>query len=324
MLHYALLAAIAFVCETIDSSLGGGYGTILTPVLFFMGYEPLEIVPLILVSEMFTGLGAGVFHHVVGNVDLRPGSKPFKIGIIMGLCAIAGSIIAVYSAFNLPKNVVKGYIAFLIVSLGLFNLLSLRTTFPFSWKKIVGLGFLASFNKGLSGGGYGPLIVGGQILSGLSPRNAVGITSFAEGLTCVVGIITYIAFSGSLMNLNWALGGSLLAGATLSVPFSVNLVKIIDEHLLRSLIAWTITILGLATFYQTFGKLFVFENIPLIFLAVLIALPLGYTLGKKTRSRDKSAGVPVQTEDPRVPYGKKESGEALSALPDERGAAPCR
>lgn len=324
MLHYIFLAAIAFVCETIDSSLGGGYGTILTPVLFFMGYEPIEIVPLILVSEMFTGLGAGVFHHVAGNVDLRPGSKLFTIGLIMGLCAIAGSTIAVYSAFNLPKNVIKGYIAFLIVSLGLFNLLSLRTTFQFSWKKIVGLGFLASFNKGLSGGGYGPLIVGGQILSGLSPRNAVGITSFAEGLTCVVGIITYSAFSGSLLNLDWALGGALLAGAMLSVPFSVNLVKVIDEHLLRSLIAWTITILGLAAFYQTFGHLFVLDNAPLVFLAIILSLPLGYTLGKRTRTRDKSAGVPVKTEDPRFPYVSENKDESPANPSSEGDVAPCR
>ncbi len=310
IVQYILLGVIAFVCETIDSSLGGGYGTILIPVLFLMGYEPLEVVPLILVSEMFTGLAAGFFHHVVGNVDLKPGSKPFKIGVILGLCAVAGSFVAVFFAFTLPKNVVKGYIAFLIISLGLLNLLSLRTTFPFSWHKIIGLGFLASFNKGLSGGGYGPLIVGGQILSGLSPRNAVGITSFAEGLTCVVGIATYVAFNGGVLNLNWELGGALLTGAMLSVPLSVNLVKLIDECLMRSLIAWTITALGLAAFCQTFGHLLVFENTPLVVLAVLLALPLGFTAGKSLSVKKREGCVPVRNED----------GESLS----ESGITRCR
>ena len=317
-MQYVILGTIAFACETIDSSLGGGYGTILIPVLFLMGYEPLEVVPLILVSEMFTGLAAGYFHHVVGNVDLKPGSKSFKIGVIMGLCAVVGSVFAVFFAFKLPTIVVKGYIAFLIISLGLFNLLSLRTTFPFSWRKIAGLGLLASFNKGLSGGGYGPLIVGGQILSGLNPRNAVGITSFAEGLTCVAGILAYISFSGSPMNLNWALGASLLAGAMLSVPFSVNLVKVIDERLLRSLIAWTITALGLAAFHQTFGYLFVFDNLPLLFLVVIVSLPIGYTLGKKARSSEGGSGASMRTEDTRIPLGEEKTTETIAVLPNER------
>lgn len=285
LLHYVSIGVIAFFCETIDSTLGGGYGTILTPVLLFMGYEPMQVVPLILISEIFTGLGAGFTHHMVGNVNLKPGSKGFKIGWIMAACGIVGSIVAVYCAFNLPKAVVKGYIAFLILGLGLFNLLSLETSFRFSWKKIVGLGLLASFNKGLSGGGYGPLIVGGQLLSGLPPKNAVGITSFAEGLTCIVGITTYMIFNGSIMNLDWALGAALLTGAVLSVPFSVNLVKVIDERRLRKLIAITIAVLGFATFFKTFNHLFVFGNLPLVILAVFVAMPLGYFLGKKVQHK---------------------------------------
>jgi len=280
-LHYVFIGCIAFICETIDSSLGGGYGTILTPVLLFMGFEPLDIVPLILVSELITGLTAGISHHRMGNVDLRPGAKPFKIALVLSLCGIMGAVIAVFSALNLPKTVIKGYIAFLIMFLGVFNLLALEMSFKFSWKKIMGLGMLASFNKALSGGGYGPLIVGGQLLSGLKAKNAVGITSLAEGLTCLVGIVVYLLMNGTGLFFNWHLGLALTAGALLSVPFSVNLVRLVDEKLLRRGIAVTILILGFATFYKTFHALFCIHNLPLAVFFVIIALPLGYFLGKK-------------------------------------------
>jgi hypothetical protein len=38
---------------------------------------------------------------------------------------------------------------------------------------LLGLGLLGSFNKGLSGGGYGPLLTIGQILSGVNAKSAV-------------------------------------------------------------------------------------------------------------------------------------------------------
>jgi len=45
-----ILILICFVCELMDSSLGMGYGTTLTPILLAIGYEPLQIVPTILLS----------------------------------------------------------------------------------------------------------------------------------------------------------------------------------------------------------------------------------------------------------------------------------
>jgi uncharacterized membrane protein YfcA len=63
---------LAFTCELVDSTLGMGYGTTLTPLLLLLGHEPAEIVPAVLLSEFVTGVLAGLFHHEFGNVDLRP------------------------------------------------------------------------------------------------------------------------------------------------------------------------------------------------------------------------------------------------------------
>ena len=66
------MVVMAFICEYMDSTLGMGYGTTLTPVLLIMGYEPLQVVPAVLVSELFSGLLAGALHHKEGNVDFKP------------------------------------------------------------------------------------------------------------------------------------------------------------------------------------------------------------------------------------------------------------
>ena len=61
------IALLAFVAEYVDSTLGMGYGTTLTPVLLAFGYEPMQVVPAVLLSELFTGLLAGLAHHSAGT-----------------------------------------------------------------------------------------------------------------------------------------------------------------------------------------------------------------------------------------------------------------
>jgi hypothetical protein len=242
------LALIAFVCEYVDSSLGMGYGTTLTPLLLILGFEPLQIVPAVLVSEFLTGVAAGVMHHELGNVDLRPGTRDFKVAAVLAACSVVGTVGAVILAATLPGWAVKIYIGVLVLSAGIFILLTQRRTFQFSWKKLVGLGTLAAFNKGISGGGYGPLVTGGQVLAGVRSKTAVGITSLAEGLTCLVGLIAYaLTSSGSI---DWRLVPAMAIGALLSVPLAGITVKWMGEARLRLAVGIAVTLLGGWTLYN--------------------------------------------------------------------------
>ena len=257
---------LAFFCEYIDSTLGMGYGTTLTPVLLLMGYSPLQVVPVVLISELFSGLLAGFLHHREGNVNLKPKTldpyiitqrlrdlgyiesfrrgfpKHLRVALLLTLCSIVGTVSAVFLAVNLPKFWVKLYIGVLVLAMGIVILFCLNKSFKFSWKKITGLGLLASFNKGISGGGYGPLVTGGQILSGVDGKSAVGITSLAEGLTCIVGIISYILIAKNPLDLN--LAPFIITGAIFSVPFSAKSVKLITEKKIKLSIAVLTIILG--------------------------------------------------------------------------------
>ncbi len=264
---------LAFFCEYVDSTLGMGYGTTLTPVLLIIGYSPLQVVPVVLISELISGLLAGFLHHREGNVDLKPKTldpyiiaqrlrelgyvesfrrglpKHLRVALLLTLCSVVGTVLAVVLAVNLPKFWIKLYIGILVFSMGLVVLFCLNKTFKFSWKKITGLGLVASFNKGISGGGYGPLVTGGQILSGVEGKSAVGITSLAEGLTCIVGILSYILISKNPLDLR--LAPFIIVGAVLSVPFSTKSVKRITEKKLKLVIALLTIILGGFTIIQT-------------------------------------------------------------------------
>lgn len=239
------LLLLALVCEYVDSSLGMGYGTTLTPILLLMGYEPTQIVPSVLLSELLTGVLAGVLHHEFGNVNLKPGSPAFKIAAVLAACSIVGTVLAVFVAVNLPGWILKLYIGVLVLGMGIAILATMNRTFAFSWKKVIGLGLVAAINKGLSGGGYGPLVTGGQVLSGVDTKGAIGITSLAEGLVCLVGVVTYLLTGGSAID--WQLAPSLALGALMSVPLAALTVRKMPLRHMRWAIGICVTVLGIYT-----------------------------------------------------------------------------
>jgi uncharacterized membrane protein YfcA len=233
----------ALVCEYIDSTLGMGYGTTLTPILMLVGYEPLKIIPAVLLSELLTGLTSGALHHGAGNVDLGRRSRHRRIVLLLGGCSVVGAAAAAVLAITIARWVLSLYIGLLVLGIGVVILATMNRSFSFSWAKITGLGLVAAFNKGMSGGGYGPLVMGGQLLSGLDARSAVGITSVAEGLTCLVGVVLYTATTG----IDSHLALPLVLGAMFSVPLSVHSVRALSARRLRLGIGLLTIALGAAT-----------------------------------------------------------------------------
>jgi len=130
----------------------------------------------------------------------------------------------------------------LILVIGIIIIVTLNRQYDFSWKKITFLGLIASFNKGISGGGYGPVVTGGQLLAGLDGKNAVGITSLAEGLTCLVGVLMYYFTD---VKADWTLAPYLIIGGVLSVPLSVRTVRKMKTKVLKEIIGFVTIILGL-------------------------------------------------------------------------------
>lgn len=267
---FILVFVVALLAEYMDATIGMGYGTTLTPILLLMGFSPLQIVPAVLLSQFICGIFAAYLHHGTGNVffDFNhdpnhqiarrlgklvyiPRSIASKVATVLVLSSIIGVLLAVLIALRLPVFYLKLYIGILVVSMGLIILLKHRTQNELSWKRIVGLGVLASFNKGISGGGYGPLIVSGQVLSGVSTKNSIGITALAEGITCFIGVITYFIVGAKV---DWLLAPYLVIGSLISVPLSVYTVKKMPIRRFTLIIGIATTLLGGSSLIKLFSQ----------------------------------------------------------------------
>ena len=236
-----LVFLVALICEYVDSALGMGYGTTLTPLLLLAGFAPLDIVPAILLSEAATGAAAGLLHQRDGNVNFMRDERARRTALLLIALSTIGAIAAATLAVKVSKETLTLFIATIIIAMGVVILVTLNRPFRYRPSGIVAIGAVAAFNKGLSGGGYGPLVTAGQVVSGLPPKNAVAITSVAEAFTCVVGLAAYLALGRQI---NWGLTVPLVAGALLSVPIATLTVRRMPEKGLRVVVGVVTLALG--------------------------------------------------------------------------------
>lgn len=222
---------LALAAEYVDSALGMGYGTILSPLLVMMGYDVRQVVPSILATELVTGLLSGLLHWRVGNTRL--GRRSMMMLGLLGGVTIIGTTIGALVMINLPPWYTKLYIGLLVLAMGMLMLLRGRAR-QFSWTGIAGISFLAAFNKAISGGGYGPVVCSGQVLNGVEIKQAIGLTGLAESLTCAVALVVYITGIG---HLDLGLVPSLLVGSILGVPLAVVTVKHTQPGRLQKVVA---------------------------------------------------------------------------------------
>lgn len=109
-------------------------------------------------------------------------------------------------------------------------------------------GLLAAFNKGLPGGGYGPLVTVGQIISGVGEKSAVSITVLSEVIVSLTAVFTYILIRA---NINWLLTSCLIINVSFSAPIAAFIVKRMENGKLKLLIGITTFFLGFVTILKT-------------------------------------------------------------------------
>ena len=245
---YLALVVIAFALEVIDASFGMGYGTILTPALLLLGYDASQVIPAVLASQLVGDFLAAFFHHQFKNVDLSVRSKHFEIGAMLAAFSLVGSVAAVLFALKLSEFALNLYIGLLVLIIGVIVLVTREKKRDFSWLRLLFLGSIASFNKGLSGGGYGPVVTAGQILTGVDVRAAIGITMLAEGVACISGLIAYI-WAGK--RIDWLLASTLAIGVALSTPVAALIVKKMQTKYLKVIIGVLTLVLGVVTVLKT-------------------------------------------------------------------------
>lgn len=245
-----LVFLLGALLEFVDSFLGGGYGTVLTPLFLILGYQTPQIVPMILLSEVLTGFIGGAFHHNFGNVDK-------KAVLLIAPFAILGTLFALITAIKVDKDFINLYIGLLTLILGSFM-------FKRYWKntnnnsekvhnkRLPFIGGLIGFNKALTGGGFGPIATGGLSWSGYDPKKSVGSTTLTEGLVCLVGFIGYWYTKG-IGSIDWSLAVPLIVGAILVTFPAAYATNKSSNRLLGILVAITIILLGIGVLMKLPG-----------------------------------------------------------------------
>ena len=203
-----VLIIMAFIMEIVDSSLGMMYGTLLSPILIGYGFEPIIVIPAILISQAVGGISGTISHHKFKNADFKGLTRDTKIMLAMVIPGLFVVMLGVFAAVNLPKLWVKTYIGILVIIMSVLCLSPVR--YRFAWWKHYLIGVLAAFNKALTGGGFGPVTSTGGIIGGLESKVSIATTTYAEVIICLASFSAYILFYG---NINPVFPCSLCIGA---------------------------------------------------------------------------------------------------------------
>lgn len=241
-----LVIILSFIFETMDSCAGMGFGTGLTPLLFLLGYEPLQVVPILLISEAITGFTSSFFHQEFENVKFKikkPLSSETKVMLniaLIGCLAISLSVFLTYYSIKLEKTIIQTYVAILVVVMGIIAIIKFKIhSTSYKPKLLTFFSALAGFNKGIGAGGYGPVVMLGQIFSGIYEKTATAIVSLSEGFVSIVGVAAFVfipIIQNSTIEIDFLLLPSVFTGGFIAALISPYMVRIIPNKFWKFLI----------------------------------------------------------------------------------------
>jgi len=254
------VVGLAIIFEFLDSAAGMGYGTAFTPILLLMGYEPLQIIPVIMIQQACAGLIGAYMHKEYGNVQwrLNPPTETVKLLLIIagiGILAVTFSITSIYGVLKLGEIWIKFYVVILLLAMGLTALINRKKATIYRPKRMYFFGALAGFNKGIGGGGYGPVVTIGGLLSGVPVKTMMAITAFSEGLVCIVSIVVWFFWLNHGVVIDFILLPSMILGSILSVIAAPYATRVLPEVLWRTIVPIYCCIIAGVCLWKLFPKL---------------------------------------------------------------------
>ncbi len=268
---------IGLVAQLVDGSLGMAYGVTSTSLLLMFGIAPAVASASVHMAEVVTTAASGISHIRFGNVDkhvvynlIIPGS----IGAFIGACFL-GSI---------PGDIVKPYVSFFLLMLGVYVIYRFLFNFnpskQFSNKKLgkkhfVPLGFIAGFFDSTGGGGWGPIATPVLLTSNtMEPRKVIGsvdTSEFAIAVSSTLGFLLTLGWTN--INIQWVV--VLMIGGIIAAPIAAWLVKIIPTNLLGTLVGGIIILTNIRTLLGVFDvshtiSLFTYVVLAIFWVVALI------------------------------------------------------
>lgn len=245
-----IVAILGFVAAFVDSSFGMGYGMI-APLLIILGFDPLLIVPILLLSQMIAGFTGMIFHYLFRNVEFDLETKVnIKVTAVFTLSGMMGIFSAIFIAINLPEAFIMFYIGIMVSIVGVIMIKKIRL--EFSWNKLYFVSAFAAFNKAITGGGYGPIATTGQIVTGRGHKEAIAVSNLSEAFLSGFAFILYFILNGfSNMPLVFQLIVILGIPSIIAPPLGALMLKNIEKEKAKLTIGFVSLTLGLISVIRT-------------------------------------------------------------------------
>ncbi|MDC7220936.1 MAG: sulfite exporter TauE/SafE family protein [Spirochaetales bacterium] len=244
-----VVTILAVVFEFLDSAAGMGYGTTFTPLLLLLGFDPMQVVPVIMIQQACAGLSSAFIHRELGNIEwsLKPLSESVKLWFaisLSGCLAVIFSISSVYALFQVGSKWIKLYVCLLLFAMGISSFFGRRRVREYKPGRMFFFGALAGFNKGIGGGGYGPVVTIGGIMSGVPVKSMTALTALSEGTVCLVSIVTWFFLLNRGLTMDFILLPSMMLGSMVSVILAPYTVRVLPEKVWKGVIPVYCCVIG--------------------------------------------------------------------------------
>jgi uncharacterized membrane protein YfcA len=190
-----------------------------------------------------TGL-AGASHVWHQNVDWRTFRR-------LAIAGVVGGVTGAYVLTELPEKPVKVFVTLYLFGMALLILRRIISGGSVERKLvrvIVPIGVAGGFLDAIGGGGWGPMVNSTLIARGETARISIGSVSLAEFLVTAAISATFV------MTLDLASYGQvvlgLIIGGALAAPFAGWFSRVLPQQVLMSLVALTVSALGVYNFVQ--------------------------------------------------------------------------
>jgi uncharacterized membrane protein YfcA len=187
---------ISLSAAFLDSVYKMGYG-LLSPMLLLLDFNPLVILPIILVAQMISGLLKVIYFSLYHSIT--PTKEIRKDTVLFSILGIVGITISVALIYIIPEQIRNFFMIFYIAGmLIVVGILIILKRLHFNRKEMLFLSGLSGFNQGISGAGYGPLArYFEEMLLETDYKKARISTSISEAIISGFGFLFYFIFFGS-------------------------------------------------------------------------------------------------------------------------------
>lgn len=194
--HLALIALIAALAQTVNQSMGMGYGVITSSLLLTSGMPPAVISATVHAAEVGTSTTGAYAHWRLGNVDRR---MAYALAVPGTLGGFGGAVLL----SSVPASAARPAVGVILLVLGVVVLVRFasprRVARHTTWRPraLAPLAAIAGTLDATGGGGWGPVATG--TLMARPPaegRVVVGTVNAAEAAVTVGATAGFLLASG--------------------------------------------------------------------------------------------------------------------------------